>query len=170
MLCITNRSHLFTHSWMFKQFYFKQFTLACHSFALSLNVKQFYLTHRSKTIRCYHSGPGWAWEQWQLRSTQHSLKLLHYWNLLIKLFNVISRTLVGWESFPSAEMHQYILLPQPTRLISYGDRPVSKRNQCGLQIKKKLLKTADSLDVHDSDNSPHLGCCTILPSSDFRSW
>ena len=30
---------------MIKLFYFKQFNLACHSFALSLNVKQFYVTH-----------------------------------------------------------------------------------------------------------------------------
>ena len=31
---------------MIKQFYFKQFNLACYLFALTLNVKQFYLTHR----------------------------------------------------------------------------------------------------------------------------
>ena len=27
-----------------------------HVFAFSLNVKQFYLTHRQNCIRCYHSG------------------------------------------------------------------------------------------------------------------
>ena len=30
---------------MIKQFYFKLFNLACNLFTLSLNVKQFYLTH-----------------------------------------------------------------------------------------------------------------------------
>ena len=34
-----NISHLFTHSWKIKQFYFEQFSLACHLLALSLNVK-----------------------------------------------------------------------------------------------------------------------------------
>ena len=36
---------------MNKQFYFKQFNLACHFFALILNVEQFYLTHRYDPIR-----------------------------------------------------------------------------------------------------------------------
>ena len=40
---------------MIKLFYFKQFILACHLFALSLNVKQLYLAHRSDSIRCSHS-------------------------------------------------------------------------------------------------------------------
>ena len=36
-----------------------------HLFAHSLNVKLFYLTHREDTIRCYHSGLEWTWDQWQ---------------------------------------------------------------------------------------------------------
>ena len=51
-----------------------QFSIS-HFFALSLNVKQFYLTHRYEPIRGYHSGPEWTWEQWQWRSTPHSQKL-----------------------------------------------------------------------------------------------
>ena len=47
-------------------------------FALSLNVKQFYLTYREDPIRCYHSRPEWTWEQCQWRDTPHSLKLQHY--------------------------------------------------------------------------------------------
>ena len=48
-------------------------------------------------VRCYHSGPEWTWEQWQWRGTPHSPKLQHCWNLTIRLFSVISRTLVrGW--------------------------------------------------------------------------
>ena len=39
-------TYLFAHSYMVKQFHFKQFNLACHLFKLSLNVRQFYLTHR----------------------------------------------------------------------------------------------------------------------------
>ena len=43
---------------MINQFYFKQFNLACHLFALSLNFKEFYLTHRLDPIKCYNSGVG----------------------------------------------------------------------------------------------------------------
>ena len=54
-------------------------------------------------FRCYHSEPEWTWEQWQWRGTPHSPKLQHCWNLTIRLFSVISRTLVGGGSYPSAE-------------------------------------------------------------------
>ena len=48
-------------------------------------------------IRCYYSGPEWTWERWQWRGIPHSPKLQHCWNLTIRLFSVISRTLVwGW--------------------------------------------------------------------------
>ena len=69
-------------------------------FALSLNVKQFYLTHRVNPIRCYHSGPEWTREHWQWRSTLYSPKLQHYWSLLIRLFNAIPRTFIGGEVVP----------------------------------------------------------------------
>ena len=42
---------------MIKQFYFKQLNLESRLFALSLNVKQFYLTNREDPFRCYHSRP-----------------------------------------------------------------------------------------------------------------
>ena len=45
-------------------------------------------------IKCYHSGPEWTWEWWQWRGYPTFPKLQHYWNLTIKLFSVISRTLV----------------------------------------------------------------------------
>ena len=54
-------------------------------------------------IRCYHYRLEWTLERWQWRGTLHSPKLQHYWNLTLRLFSVISRTLVG-ESYPSAEM------------------------------------------------------------------
>ena len=60
-----------------------------HFFALNLNVKQFYLTHSRDSIRCYHSRSEWTWERGQWRGTPHFPKLRHYWNLTIRLFNVI---------------------------------------------------------------------------------
>ena len=70
-----------------------QFSMS-HLYTLSLNVKQFYLTHRSDPIKCYHFGSEWTWERWQWRSTSHSPKLQHSWSLTIRLFSVKSRTLV----------------------------------------------------------------------------
>ena len=51
-------------------------------------------------MRCYHSRLKWTWEQWQCRGTPHSSNLQHYWNLTIRLFSVIFRTLVGWGVLP----------------------------------------------------------------------
>ena len=51
------------------------------------------LTHWQDSIRCYHSRAEWTQERWQWRSTRHSPKLQHYWNL--RLFSVISTTLIG---------------------------------------------------------------------------
>ena len=64
----------------------------------TLNVRQFYLTHRWDPIRCYHSKSEWTKEQWQWRGTQYSPKLQD-WSLTIRLFSVISRTLV-WGVLP----------------------------------------------------------------------
>ena len=47
-------------------------------------------------IGCYLSGPEQTWEQWQWRGTPHSPKLQHYWNLTIRLFCAICRTLVAY--------------------------------------------------------------------------
>ena len=61
-----------------------------------------------------HSGPG---NDGKWRGTLHSPKLQHYWNLTIRLFNVISRTLVGQTgregSYPSAE-NQSVYSTAPT--------------------------------------------------------
>ena len=93
---------------MSKQFYFEQFCSAqvqfkCQNSSISSNsvqhkyTVQFYLTHRYDPIRCYHSAPEWTWKWWEWMSTQH------YWNLTIRLFSIISRTLVRL-SYPSTEM------------------------------------------------------------------
>ena len=44
--------------------------------------------------RRYYSGPVCTWEQGQWRGAPHFPKLLHHWNLTIRLFSVISRTLI----------------------------------------------------------------------------
>ena len=44
-----------------------------------------------------------AWEQWQWIGTSYSPKLQHYWNLIIRLFSVVSGFSLE-ESYPSAEM------------------------------------------------------------------
>ena len=50
---------------------------------------------------CYDYGPEWTWERWQWRGTPHSQRLQHCWNFTIRLFTVLSRTLMGG-SYPSA--------------------------------------------------------------------
>ena len=92
-----------------------QFSIS-HLFALSLNVKQLYLTHRWDPIRCYHSGPEWIWEWWQWRGTLHSPKLKHYWILTIKLFRVISRTVIRGVSLLCRDA--VVISYSPSRLSS----------------------------------------------------
>ena len=117
MLCITNNSikhQSFVYTHLNDQtllFQIIQFSIS-HLFGHNLNVKQFYLTHRSDPIRCYHSWPEWTWEQWQWKGTLHSC------SLTIRLFSVISRTLVvglGRErSYPTAEKQSVYSTNQPT--------------------------------------------------------
>ena len=100
LLCITNDSisHLsFVHSQfnnptvLFKTI---QFNVIC--------LHTVYMPYSSIWIKdmtlptSYHSRSEWIWEQWQGRGTLYSPKLHHCWNLTIKLFSFISRTLVGW--------------------------------------------------------------------------
>ena len=98
-LCITNNSikhKPFVYTQLDNQavlFQTIQFSIS-FSFALSLNAKQFYLTHRSDPIRCNHSGTEWTWEQWQCSGTSHFPNIQN-WSLTIRLFNAISRTHVG---------------------------------------------------------------------------
>ena len=67
------RPYLFTHSW---------------------NVKQFCLTYWLDLIMCYHSEPEWTWGRLQ-RSGPSRFPKLRDCSLTIKLFSVISRSLVG---------------------------------------------------------------------------
>ena len=95
MLCITNNSfkyQLLVYTQLNDQtvqFQIIQLSISL-LFTLSLNVTHFYLTHRLDQNRCYHCWPVWTWE----RSQSLSPKFQYYWNLTIRLFSVISRTLV----------------------------------------------------------------------------
>ena len=97
-LCITNDSikhQLFVYIQLIVQtvLFLTIQTSIRYLFALTLNVKQFYLTHRWDPFRCYHSGPEWIWEWWQWKGTPHPLKgTLH----IIGFFSVISKTLIAW--------------------------------------------------------------------------
>ena len=91
----------------------------CHFFALSLNVKLIYLTHRYDSIRRYQSGSEWNWERWQWRFSPHSPKFLHYWSLTIRLFRAIFMTFVRWGFRPLSKSSRSILQPQHTGLQVY---------------------------------------------------
>ena len=151
---ILSQTIQFSISMQFKcqnQLYFKQFNLAKYIFFIytQLNGKtvvfqtiQFSINvlFKCQTILfdpCYHSGIEWTWEQWQGRGAPHFHKFQHYWNLTIRLFSVINRTLVEGvlllcrdavgvfyspsrvghslgKSCPQRRWSQYILLCQPT--------------------------------------------------------
>ena len=76
-----------------------------------ISVKQFYLTHKYDPNRCYHSGSVWTWKWWQWRGTPHYPKFQHCRSLVIRLLNVISRTLVEG-SYRSEEMQLVYYIAQ----------------------------------------------------------
>ena len=70
-------------------------------------------------IRCNHSGSECTREWWQWRGTLHSPKIRHYWNLTLRLFSVICRTLVGGGVTPLQRCSRCILQPQTIRPFSF---------------------------------------------------
>ena len=72
-----------------------QFSFSSQFFAVSLNVKQFFLIHRYYPIRWYHTRLGCTWKTLQWRGTPNSPTFHYYLSLTIILFNVILRRLVG---------------------------------------------------------------------------
>ena len=69
----------------------------------------------------YQVLPLWTREQWQWRDTLHFPMLQNYWSLAIRLFSVISRTLAGEESYPSAEMQSvYSIAPAKKAAIFFS--------------------------------------------------
>ena len=97
------------------QFLTIQFSIS-HLFIQCLNVKQFYLTHRWDSIRCYHSESGKTGEGWQSRGTQYSPQLQHYWIITIRLFSVIFRTLIVGVCHPPQSVYSTV----PADLYVHG--------------------------------------------------
>ena len=92
-----------------------------HKYAFS-----FYLTHRLEPISCYLSRLEWTWERWQWRGTLHSPKVQHYWNLPIRLFSVICRTLVLGVLHSTEKQSVYSTAPadRAKNIIALSDRNV----------------------------------------------
>ena len=68
----------------------------------------------------YHSGPELTWEQRQWRGILHSTKHQHHWNITIRLFSVISRTLiVGGGLIPMQRCSWCILQSGQTQLNGF---------------------------------------------------
>ena len=70
-------------------------------------------------IRCYHSRTEWTWEGWQWRGIPDSLKPQHHWNLTIRLFSVIYRTLFVGSLTPLHRSSRCILQSHPTGQSSW---------------------------------------------------
>ena len=110
-------------------------------------------------ISCYHSWPEWTWEQWQWRSTPHSPKLQHYWNLTIRLFSVISRTLVRG-SYPSAEK-------QSVYSTVLSDGASAKSRLIIYWCSKYVIKA----DYEHSDGASVFPCKTpVIMLKDWLGW
>ena len=60
-------------------------------------------------------GPERSWEWWQWKGAPHSPKLQHYRSLTIRLFSIISKTLVREGLTPLQRCSQCILQPQLTK-------------------------------------------------------
>ena len=130
-------THLNDQTVLFQTMQFS-ISLLCLDFKVhSLNVKQFYLIHRQDPVRCYHSGLEWTWERWQWRGTQHFPKLQHYWNLIIRLLSVISRTLT--EGVLSLCREAVGVFYSPSRLGEIGNRKASRRDSMYILLRPNLL-------------------------------
>ena len=100
------------------QFQYKIVLFQANQFSISM---LFSLWPIDRTL-CFHFGLEWTWERCQWRGVPHSLKLQHSWNLTIRLFSVIFRTLVGGGVLTPLQRYcQYILQPQPTAQVETFD-------------------------------------------------
>ena len=96
------------------------------------------MTHRYYPIRCYHSRPEWTWKQWQT-GTLHSTKLQHYSSLTIRLFSIISRTLVGGSLTP---LQRYIWCILQNPLADLDLRRYKTRHLQTNKMKRSLFQAA----------------------------
>ena len=120
MLCITNnsikhQSFVYTQSndqsVLFETIQFNR----SHLWPQILNVKHFYLTHRSDPIRCFYSWPEWTWEQWQWKGTLHSIRLFRVISrILIWKFLFLNRDVLGVFYQVGDETAPYIWMIWPT--------------------------------------------------------
>ena len=62
----------------------------------------------------------WTMERWQRRANLHSPKILHYWNLIIRLFSVITGHSLR-EIYPSVEMQSVYFTASADRAILSKD-------------------------------------------------
>ena len=95
----------------------------------------------------------WTWEQWQWKSTPHSPELQD-WSLIIRLFSVIFRTLVGCCCGGTSFLQrcsQYILLPQLTGLKNDLKKKKSKvreiLKETNLAEERQAMKVSNKLDL-----------------------
>ena len=89
----------------------------------------FYLTHRKDHIRCYRFRPEWGWVRWQRTGTPHSPKFQLYWNLTIRLYSVISRTLIG----------RFLLLCRGAVSVFYSPSRLGHRDRIPFKTRIVLL-------------------------------
>ena len=62
----------------------------------------------------------WTWERWQWKGTLYSLKLQHYRSFTIRLFNVISRTLIREVLLRSRDAAGTYYRPKPPGLVIFS--------------------------------------------------
>ena len=74
---------------LFKQFYFKQFSL---TWSICLNTVEIWKSSTWPTDKIVSE---WTWEWLQWRGIPHSPKLQYHWNLTSRLSSFLSWTLVG---------------------------------------------------------------------------
>ena len=55
-----------------------------------------------------------------MKGSPHSLKLLHYWNLTIRFFSVITWTLVKWQSVYSIALADWAVMNNVSRHPAQG--------------------------------------------------
>ena len=92
-------------TFLFQSIQFSQ-TVLFHTIQFSMSMQLVLFN----PIRCYHSRPEWTWEQWQWRCAPDSPEPQHHWNITLRLFSIISRTLIGGGLIPMQRCSQCILL------------------------------------------------------------
>ena len=108
-------------------------------FRISMQFSSIYPIDRALN-RWDHSRPERTWDQWRWRSIPYYRKLQRYCKLTIRLFSLISRTLVGEVSYPSVEVEKEfvgnIILKQAKAHVL---RTFNSFNHCNSTLIKILI-------------------------------